>query len=362
MIYQQTDLPQYPLDKDMWDELKKESRPIVVYGMGNGADKLFDRLCALGISVCDVFASDGFVRGHSFRGFRVKSFSEIKQTYGDFVILLSFASNRPEVIDMLADIDREYDMYAPDMPVAGVDEYFDREFYNDNYNAIKKAYDSLEDAESRNCFASVIRFKLSGRIEYLEKCYSTKEELYSLLGEPKTLIDAGAYNGDTLREAAEFLPTVQKAFAIEADRKNFKRLLKYVDSARDFEIIPLNSAAWSADGEGRFSVSGNRNSTAAATASFKHSDESVKLVRVDSLDFAPDYIKYDVEGGELEALDGSHATILKHRPTLLVSVYHRSRDIFSLINVIGERYRFYRLKLRRLRCLPAWEIDLVCTV
>ena len=97
-------LPEYPYRQDMWDILAEEKRPIVVYGMGNGADKLFSRFEKYKIRVADVFASEGFVRGHSFRGYRVKSFSEIKESYFDFVIVLSFASGREEVIDMLADI------------------------------------------------------------------------------------------------------------------------------------------------------------------------------------------------------------------------------------------------------------------
>ena len=123
-------LPTYPATEDMWEKLKSESRPIMVYGMGNGADQLFERLSQLDIGVSEVFASDGFVRGHSFRGYKVKSFSEIKENYPDFVIVLSFASNREEVISMLADIDAKYDMYVPDMPISGVEEYFDRDFYN----------------------------------------------------------------------------------------------------------------------------------------------------------------------------------------------------------------------------------------
>ena len=46
-------------------------------------------------------------------------------------------------------------------------------------------------------------------------------------------------------------------------------------------------------------------------------------------------------------------------PTLLISLYHRSRDIFYLVNFVRERYPEYKLYLRRLRCLPAWEIDLI---
>jgi hypothetical protein len=72
-----------------------------------------------------------------------------------------------------------------------------------------------------------------------------------------------------------------------------------------------------------------------------------------------DYIKYDVEGAEIEALRGSYEVISKHKPTLLVSAYHRSRDIFSLINYIHEKYKFYDIYLQRLRAVPAWEIDII---
>ena len=85
----------------------------VVYGMGNGADKLFRRFEMYGISVAEIFASDGFVRGHSYRGYKVKSFSEIKESYSDFVIVLSFASNRSEVIELFSEIDKKHDLYIP---------------------------------------------------------------------------------------------------------------------------------------------------------------------------------------------------------------------------------------------------------
>ena len=115
MPYKKFDLPNYPYLEDVWDKIKNETRPIIVYGMGNGADKLFSRFEEYGICVSEVFASDGFVRGHSYRGYKVKSFSEIKETYPEFVIVLSFASNREEVISMLSEIDGKYDimlMYA----------------------------------------------------------------------------------------------------------------------------------------------------------------------------------------------------------------------------------------------------------
>ena len=42
MPYVKENLPPFPVESDVWDKLKRETRPIVVYGMGNGADKLIE--------------------------------------------------------------------------------------------------------------------------------------------------------------------------------------------------------------------------------------------------------------------------------------------------------------------------------
>lgn len=360
MRYIKCDLPEYPVLTDMWDMLANESRPIVVYGMGNGADKLIERFKKYNIEISDFFASDGFVRGHTFHGMRVKSFSEIKETYPEFVIVLSFASNRAEVLEMLEEIDSNHEMYVPDMPVAG-EEYFDREFYNSNYSEIVKAYGLFADEESKNAFASIINYKLTGKMRYIMDAYSTKDELYSeLLQSPvTTYVDAGAYNGDTAKEAIGYFPDLTSIVAIEPDPKNYKKLLRFSEGIEAPMITAVNAAVWSEDGAGEFSSSGNRNSSISSTISYQHKDTPVSLISIDSLGLSPDYIKYDVEGAELEALVGSDKTIERTHPILLVSLYHRSRDIFDIPNYLAEKYPFYRMTLRRLKCLPAWEIDLL---
>ena len=355
-------LPEYPCISDMWDELAQEGRPVMVYGMGNGADKLFSRLEKYGVKVAEVFASDGFVRGHSYRGYRVKSFSEIKSKYDDFVIVLSFGTNREEVLDMLAEIDREHDMYVPDMPVAGEEEYFDRAFYNEHYEEILEAYESLSDEHSRNVFSLVLRYKLLGRMEFLEKASDSSADIYALLPRCNisNVIDGGAYNGDTLREMREYFPNLRSAIAVEPDVRTFKRLLKYASNVTDFDINLYNAALWSSIGDGDFSSSANRNSTVSATASYEHRTTSIPLVTVDSLvTSSVDYIKYDVEGAEAEALFGSAETIKKYSPALRIAIYHRSRDIFAIINYMKKSFDGYSFHIRRTRCLPAWEIDLI---
>lgn len=356
------ELPKLPVF-DLWEKLKEEKRPIVIYGMGNGADKLIARLDSLGIRFADIFASDGFVRGHSFHGIRVKTLSEIETLYGDFVVLLSFASRLDEVIDMILAIARKHELYIPDMPVSEEEVYFDSAFFSGHYSEIKEALSCLEDEKSKNTFISIIRYKLSGRIEDLLESCASKEEMYELLRrrEIRNYIDVGAYSGDTLFEAMEFLPTLKKAVCIEPDRRTFGRLSRKCEEIKDIELKLVNAAAWSSCGRGDLSSSSNRNTTVlgAATASYGSKTESVELIKVDALLESADYIKYDVEGSEREALIGSRETIQRSRPALLVSLYHKSRDIFELVNLLHTEYPDYKMHLLRLRCLPAWEINLI---
>ena len=71
-----------------------------------------------------------------------------------------------------------------------------------------------------------------------------------------------------------------------------------------------------------------------------------------------DHIKYDVEGSEREALLGSAQTIKAHAPKLLVSLYHRSEDMFALPELVEELNSEYTLYLRRFSYIPAWDLNL----
>jgi hypothetical protein len=71
-----------------------------------------------------------------------------------------------------------------------------------------------------------------------------------------------------------------------------------------------------------------------------------------------DYIKYDVEGAETEALLGSSRIIERDAPALLVSAYHRSADLFRLPILVHELNPAYKLYLRRMAGVPAWDINL----
>ena len=71
-----------------------------------------------------------------------------------------------------------------------------------------------------------------------------------------------------------------------------------------------------------------------------------------------DFIKYDVEGLEYEALLGSKRLINDSQPDLLVSMYHKCEDMFKLPLLVKELNSNYALYLRRLPYIPAWDLNL----
>ena len=70
----------------LWNYLQTATKPIVIYGMGDGAIKIMNACESYGIKISAMFASDEYVRGHSFMGFVVHKLSEIEQMYDDFII------------------------------------------------------------------------------------------------------------------------------------------------------------------------------------------------------------------------------------------------------------------------------------
>ena len=150
-------------ERDLWSYLaSQKDKKTVMYGMGNGADKILAVCERYGIEVADFFASDGFVRGHSFHGKQVLSYTDVKNKYGaeNMIVLLSFASALPSVLETIYTVASECELYAPDVPVCG-DNLFCTEFYNLNKDSIDKVRDMFEDDESRRIYDCVINYKLS---------------------------------------------------------------------------------------------------------------------------------------------------------------------------------------------------------
>ena len=349
---------------DLWHYLALCNRPIVMYGMGNGADKIITVCKKYGIEISDFFASDGFVRGHSFHGKTVISYSAMKEKYVEQnpIVLLSFASSLSDVMALFKKVGDECELYAPDVPVFG-ETLFTIEFFEENRDRFEQIYNLLADEESKRIYENVISYKLSGDIKYLWDSENSKADVYESILDCKNIsryVDLGAYNGDTIREMLHFNSNLKKAIALEPDARNFRKLNEYAQTVDNIDIQCINAGAWNEKTTLLFDASGNRNAGIVSKGNIVSKIKEVPVVSVDSVlnGESVDYIKYDVEGSEKEALLGSKNTIQMHSPKLLVSLYHRSEDLFVLPELVKELNKGYSLYLRRFPYIPAWDLNL----
>ena len=359
--------------RDLWEYLKASQKTVVLYGMGNGADKILSVLAERGIPVGGIFASDGFARGNLFHGMPVRTWSDVKAEFGaeNVIVLLSFGTSRPEVLENVLRIRQEAELYAPDVPAFG-DTLFTRTFYEEHMEEFLAVRNLLSDEESRRIFDNILSYKLSGDIGFLLDSESDEDEIWQGIVHSETIrvaADLGAYNGDTVRRLLEKGENIQTVWAMEPDGRNYKKLEAYAEGEMRARVIPVNAGAWNEETILFFDKSGNRNASFEKNRSQTLADRPLKVAEVKALPLDSvldgarvDYIKYDVEGSEREALDGSCKTLAEHAPTLLVSLYHRSEDLFALplhIQKIAPHYKgFY---LRRMAGVPAWDINLYVT-
>ena len=342
-------------EKNVWDTLKDSDKPLVLYGMGLGAEKIMSELEQRGMRADDIFASDEFVRGHSFKGYKVLRYSEVCKKYKDFNVVLCFTSRIDEVIDRIAEIDGEHTVFAPDVPVAGGG-LFTREYITENEEKFERAYSLLADEESKRVYKDILNFKVSGKIKYLLSSFCDKSKVYSdilNLNEDEEIIDLGAYDGDTIREFTAATGGKYKHItAIEPDKKSYKKLLKNTDGMKN--ISTLNMGVWSKRDTLIFDAEAGRNSKLSAEG------VSVEVTDIDSLNIAPTFIKMDIEGSEMKALEGAEKTIKKYLPKLYICAYHRNEDLFALPLKIKELSEKYKIYFRHSKYIPAWESNFYC--
>lgn len=341
---------------NVWDRLRACKKPIVLYGMGNGAEQILSRFKQFGIAWDGIFASDGFVRGQSFCGKKVRRYDEICQEYGEFVIVLGFASARPEVLANVQALAEKHTLFAPDVPVCGGG-LFTREYVAEHNDAFDRAYALLADERSRRDYLSVLNFKVSGKIDYLLSCFAEKKDIYKNilhLSESEAIADLGAYTGDTVQEILCATGGRYKAiYALEPNAKSFQKLQKNTAGLQNVQLFPL--AAWDKNETLLFGKTASRGAHAAQNGL------PVQAVRLDDILDAPvTLLKMDVEGAEARALAGAAETIRRHHPKLYVCAYHRNEDLFALPLQISRLGR-YNIYFRHTPYIPAWESNFYCT-
>lgn len=343
--------------KSCWEFLQETKKPIFIYGMGDGCLKILKRFEAFSIKPEGIFASDEFVRGHSFEGYLVKKLSDVEAEYDDFIIVLAFAAGYKELVEKIKGIAKKHTLLAPDVPVVDDGTLFDKEFLKENFKSFEMVYNALCDDISKKVYKNVIEYKITGDITPLIDCQTDVSESYESIIKPQNeiYVDLGAYTGDTVRELLSFSNgRYESIYALEPNNRNFRKLTEAVEGMENVNLY--KAASWSEDTTLFFSKGGGR----MAKVSDKGIETDARSVDSVLSGRKATYIKYDVEGAEKQAIEGTADTIKAYRPKLNIAVYHRNEDMFAIPLQILAINPDYKLYMRHFEYIPAWDTNLYC--
>ena len=228
---------------------------------------------------------------------------------------------------------------------------------------VKAAFDLMEDEASRDLFLAQVRYRLfmdfdrvlSPQTAEMKQSEYFPSDLYRFFDD-EVLVDCGAFSGDTVKRFLSIRnENFKKIYAFEPDVKNYAHLKEYVKGlpqAINVKIETKNQGVGNSIGLVRFHSDG----TVRSLASNEGSDV-VSIVRLDEAasKTTPTLIKMDIEGGEIDALQGCEEIIRSHKPVLAICVYHSSQHLWSVPLLIHKLCKDYQFFLRA-HAEDCWDV------
>lgn len=161
------------------------------------------------------------------------------------------------------------------------------------------------------------------------------------------VIDGGACLGDTAMMFSHLVGASGRVYAFDPVEEH---LLVCLENLRgmphdNVSVLPVGIGNEDVDGApirlGRyapgFSTSGGGN----GPLPVRRIDTLVDAGEIERIDF----IKFDIEGAEMDGLRDAERSIHRWRPKLAISLYHKPDDLFEIILHIARTFPFYEMHL-----------------
>lgn len=234
----------------------------------------------------------------------------------------------------------------------GIDEFLKKSNRDEVIERLVGTIDILADEESCRLLARLIQEWVTNEYVYgqtddlcTEPQYFPEGIIVNELDE--VYVDCGAYTGDNIMDFVNYSKgNFRKYYAFELSRKNYLELKKNV------------SENW-AKYTDRFVLENKGVSDSTGVIKYEEHDEGSKMGAEGTVDgevialddyFSPEekvtFIKMDIEGAEMHALQGTRRIISGNLPKLAVCIYHKPQDLWEIPLFIKRNWNQYNIFIR----------------
>lgn len=339
---------------------------IIVYGCGFKASCIIKGLRENGITDFKVCVDEKYYKPETIvNGYKVYCLESVLRGGGQYDIVVAFEGYAPDIL--LSKI-KKNGWRVNEIIWTDTSSHFwmkprifsvPRSYYMEYDADLTTFYNLLQDDLSKKCMVSFVNQRISGDYTYSDGLVANTEEEYfpkEFLKAKKdlVLVDCGAFDGDdTVRffNMCDRLDVTRGgSVVIEPDKKNLSLLKSKLSDFSDSVKI-VNKATSNVDGKILAFADGGAMGSGFAEDGL----EKVETITIDTLYnceknfFEGKYpiLKMDIEGAELETLQGASHFINDCKPMLSICVYHKPEDIIDIPKYILSLNPSYRLYLRR---------------
>lgn len=329
-----------------------ETKSVYVFGVGKLGQRIFDFLSSKEIKILGFIDNNQERQKAKFNNLPVLSLDAINK---DAIVYIASAtyfnpiykqllglgftklfSHQQAGILFLNETNFPVEMYQEDL----TDDLFA------NRDKYLQVFNLLEDDESKRVFDNLVSFRLTLNQKYIDAVYTKIEKEYFdssviELGKNEVYIDAGGFDGDSAENFIKFVNRKYKSVHI------FEPDLTLINKAKvrlkEFDHITYNPMGiYDKKTTLYFDVTGGLDGIISNQGTVK-----IDTISIDEYKEAqPTYIKIDIEGVEIEALNGAINTIKTSKPKLAIASYHYPKHLWEIPLLVKSINSSYKIKLR----------------
>lgn len=157
----------------------------------------------------------------------------------------------------------------------------------------------------------------------------------------EVFVDAGCKDLGTSLKLTKYCSHLKKVYAFEPDDSNYRDCLERKAAFTETDVEIFHCGTWSEETTLHFSATAD-----GASHICTGGGTSIKVMPIDEVlgEERVTFIKMDVEGSELQSLEGARNTIQRDKPKLAICIYHKPEDMVTIplyIKKLVPEYKFY---------------------
>lgn len=268
----------------------------------------------------------------------------------DAIVLITVGNNRKDIQKQLDKLGVENYVFG-DLYLREYDSHYSSNWFYDNKSKILEVFDMLEDDKSKEIYTNVFCNRVAPHLSNKNFNDMKEENEYFNTGifkltDNEYIADCGAFIGDSLEEYYKLKNgRLGGYYCFELDHNNAeicnKKIKEYnKDNIILFRVGVSNEHTFVNIDES-YGTSSRINDTdeTGITAEIVKLDDALKGKKVS-------YIKMDIEGAEIAALEGAENIIKMQKPKLAISAYHYLSDLWEIPLLIKSFNKDYKIFMR----------------